>query len=63
MLYKISWAVSLDYGPKYDFSKKGAAKLESTCKLAWPFVILEKFRDFSKVLVQSGKVYGCDRYR
>ena len=55
--------VSPDYGPKYDFSKKGAAKLESTCKLAWPFVILEKFRDFSKVLVQSGKVYGCDRYR
>ena len=43
---------------KYDFSKKEPLKLESTCKIAWPFVIWEIFCVFSKVFGIAWKVYG-----
>ena len=48
----------MDFEPKYDFLKKEPAKLESTCKIAWPFVIRLHFPIFQKCSESREKFMG-----
>ena len=60
MLYNAVITDSLVNASKYDFSKIRPVKLESTCKIAWPFVIRLDFTHFSELLGERRKVVrGC----
>ena len=56
MLYNAVITDSLVNASKYDFSKIRPVKLESTCKIAWPFVIRLDFTHFSELLGERRKV-------
>ena len=60
MLYNAVIMDSLEFCSLYDFSKIRPVKLESTCKIAWPFVIQLDFTHFSELLGERRKVVrGC----
>ena len=60
MLYNAVIMDSLEFCSLYDFSKIRPVKLESTCKIAWPFVIRLDFTHFSELLGERRKVVrGC----
>ena len=56
MLYNAVIMDSLEFCSLYDFSKIRPVKLESTCKIAWPFVIRLDFTHFSELLGRRRKV-------
>ena len=58
MLYNAVITDSLVNASKYDFSKIRPVKLESTCKIAWPFVIRLDIAHFSGLLGERRKVVG-----
>ena len=56
MLYNAVITDSLNFASLCDFSKIRPVKLESTCKIAWPFVIWLDFTHFSELLGERRKV-------
>ena len=55
VLYNAVRLDSLVNCSKCDFSKKSPAKLESTCKIAWSFVIRLDFAHFLNMIGEPGK--------